>query len=38
MAKKARGAVYRVVDVAGVGKQSWEDAGRRGRDRGLIAA
>ena len=29
MAKKARDGVYRVVDVIGVSKQSWEDAGRR---------
>ena len=30
MAKKARdGGVYRVVDVVGVSKNSWEDAGRR---------
>ena len=29
MAKKAQGGVYRIVDVVGVSKQSWEDAGRR---------
>jgi flavin-binding protein dodecin len=29
MAKKARGGVYRIVDVVGVSKNSWEDAGRR---------
>src|SRR6185436_7109518 len=29
MAKKARGGVYRIVDVVGVSKTSWEDAGRR---------
>jgi flavin-binding protein dodecin len=30
MAKKAKGGgVYRVVDVIGVSKTSWEDAGRR---------
>jgi flavin-binding protein dodecin len=27
--KKAQGGVYRIVDVVGVSKQSWEDAGRR---------
>ena len=29
MAKKQQGAVYRVVDVIGVSKTSWEDAGKR---------
>jgi hypothetical protein len=29
MAKKAKGGVYRIVDVVGVSKDSWEDAGRR---------
>jgi len=29
MAKKARGGVYRIVDVVGVSKTSWEDAGKR---------
>ena len=29
MAKKAKGGVYRVVDVIGVSTTSWEDAGRR---------
>ena len=29
MAKKAAGGVYRIVDVVGVSKTSWEDAGRR---------
>jgi flavin-binding protein dodecin len=28
MAKKKSDAVYRVVDVVGVSKESWEDAGR----------
>lgn len=28
MAKKTEGSVYRVVDVVGVSKQSWEDAAR----------
>jgi flavin-binding protein dodecin len=28
MAKKQADAVYRVVDVVGVSKTSWEDAGR----------
>jgi dodecin len=29
MAKKAREGVYRIVDVVGVSKTSWEDAGKR---------
>jgi flavin-binding protein dodecin len=29
MAKKKGGAVYRIVDVVGVSRTSWEDAGRR---------
>ena len=31
MAKKAKakGGVYRIVDVVGVSRNSWEDAGRR---------
>ena len=30
MAKKSKGGgVYRIVDVVGVSKTSWEDAGRR---------
>ena len=29
MAKKARGGVYRIVDVVGVSKTSWADAGKR---------
>jgi hypothetical protein len=29
MAKKERGGVYRIVDVVGVSKTSWEDAGKR---------
>jgi flavin-binding protein dodecin len=29
MAKKAKGGVYRIVDVVGVSKNSWEDAGKR---------
>jgi len=29
MAKKRDGGVYRIVDVVGVSKASWEDAGRR---------
>jgi flavin-binding protein dodecin len=29
MAKKRSGGVYRIVDVVGVSKNSWEDAGRR---------
>jgi flavin-binding protein dodecin len=29
MAKKAKGGVYRIVDVVGVSSTSWEDAGRR---------
>jgi dodecin len=29
MAKKAHEGVYRIVDVVGVSKTSWEDAGRR---------
>jgi dodecin len=29
MAKKGKGGVYRIVDVVGVSKTSWEDAGRR---------
>lgn len=29
MAKKAKGAVYRIVDVVGVSTTSWEDAGKR---------
>ncbi|MBX9840474.1 MAG: dodecin family protein [Xanthobacteraceae bacterium] len=29
MAKKAKGGVYRIVDVIGVSTTSWEDAGRR---------
>ena len=29
MAKKRDGGVYRIVDVVGVSKTSWEDAGRR---------
>jgi flavin-binding protein dodecin len=29
MAKKQQGAVYRIVDVVGVSKTSWEDAGKR---------
>jgi dodecin len=29
MAKKARGGVYRIVDVVGVSRTSWEDAGKR---------
>ena len=29
MAKKVRSGVYRIVDVVGVSKNSWEDAGRR---------
>jgi hypothetical protein len=29
MAKKAQQGVYRIVDVVGVSKNSWEDAGRR---------
>jgi dodecin len=29
MAKKAKGGVYRIVDVVGVSNTSWEDAGRR---------
>ncbi|MGH7878945.1 MAG: dodecin family protein [Candidatus Binataceae bacterium] len=28
MAKKKSNAVYRIVDVVGVSKESWEDAGR----------
>jgi flavin-binding protein dodecin len=28
MAKKARAGVYRIVDVVGVSKNSWEEAGR----------
>jgi flavin-binding protein dodecin len=27
--KKQSDAVYRIVDVVGISKQSWEDAGRR---------
>jgi dodecin len=29
MAKKRSGGVYRIVDVVGVSKTSWEDAGKR---------
>jgi flavin-binding protein dodecin len=29
MAKKRQEGVYRIVDVVGVSKTSWEDAGRR---------
>ena len=29
MAKKAKGGVYRIVDVVGVSTVSWEDAGKR---------
>ena len=29
MAKKQSDSVYRIVDVVGVSKESWEDAGRR---------
>jgi flavin-binding protein dodecin len=29
MAKKRSGGVYRIVDVVGVSKNSWEEAGRR---------
>jgi flavin-binding protein dodecin len=29
MAKKAKGGVYRIVDVVGVSNTSWEDAGKR---------
>ena len=29
MAKKAKGGVYRIVDVVGVSSTSWEDAGKR---------
>jgi flavin-binding protein dodecin len=29
MAKKQQGGVYRIVDVVGVSKISWEDAGKR---------
>jgi hypothetical protein len=29
MAKKEREGIYKVVDVVGVSKTSWEDAGRR---------
>jgi len=29
MAKKRSGGVYRIVDVVGVSRNSWEDAGRR---------
>ena len=29
MAKKAKTGAYRIVDVVGVSKTSWEDAGRR---------
>ena len=29
MAKKQQGGVYRIVDVVGVSKTSWEDAGKR---------
>ena len=29
MAKKRREGVYRIVDVVGVSRTSWEDAGRR---------
>jgi len=29
MSKKGREGVYRVVDVVGVSRTSWEDAGRR---------
>jgi flavin-binding protein dodecin len=29
MAKNKGGGVYRIVDVVGVSKNSWEDAGRR---------
>ena len=29
MAKKAKGGVYRIVDVVGVSRVSWEDAGKR---------
>jgi hypothetical protein len=29
MAKKQQGGVYRIVDVVGVSKVSWEDAGKR---------
>jgi flavin-binding protein dodecin len=29
MAKKSKGGVYRIVDVVGVSKTSWEDAGKR---------
>ena len=29
MAKKQSGGVYRIVDVVGVSKNSWEEAGRR---------
>jgi flavin-binding protein dodecin len=29
MAKKGKAGVYRIVDVVGVSKTSWEDAGRR---------
>jgi flavin-binding protein dodecin len=29
MAKKSKSGVYRIVDVVGVSKTSWEDAGKR---------
>jgi dodecin len=29
MAKKGREGIYKIVDVVGVSKTSWEDAGRR---------
>jgi flavin-binding protein dodecin len=29
MAKRAKEGVYRIVDVVGVSRTSWEDAGRR---------
>jgi flavin-binding protein dodecin len=29
MAKKQKDGVYRIVDVVGVSRTSWEDAGRR---------
>jgi flavin-binding protein dodecin len=29
MAKQAKGGVYRIVDVVGVSRTSWEDAGKR---------
>ena len=29
MAKKGRDGIYKIVDVVGVSKTSWEDAGRR---------